>query len=71
MQPFKLAVWTLSKSKSDAGPPSESAFKAEGALAGRPYRVKEGGIVEAMMQGGLVRFENMDQFRAASEGRDG
>ena len=39
-------------------------------LAGTPYRVTEGGIVEAMMPGGLVRFNNMDQFRAASEGRD-
>ena len=46
------------------------AFKAEGVLAGIPYRVTKGGIVEAMMQGGLVRFNNMDQFRAASEGRD-
>jgi len=46
------------------------AFEAEGVLAGIPYRVTQGGVVEAMMPGGLVRFNNMDQFRAASEGRD-
>ena len=39
-------------------------------FAAGAYRVTEGGIVEAMMPGGLVRFNNMDQFRAASEGRD-
>lgn len=78
---FVALVWALSKSKSGAAAPplesasktaprSESVFKAEGVLRGIPYRVEEGGTVEAMMQGGLVRFANMDQFRAASEGRD-
>jgi hypothetical protein len=48
----------------------EGPFEADGVLAGIPYRVREGGIIEAMMHGGLVRFKNLEQFRAASEGRD-
>ncbi len=48
----------------------ETAFKPQGVLKGFPYRVGAGGGVEAMLQGGLVRFANMDQFRAAAEGRD-
>jgi hypothetical protein len=45
-------------------------FEPQGVLAGTPYRVGEDGTVVAMLQGVLVRFKNMDQFRAAIEGKD-
>lgn len=39
-------------------------------MAGTPYRLLPYGAVEAMTKGGLVRFQNIDQFRAAAEGSD-
>lgn len=49
---------------------SGRSFEAEGVLRGFPYRVRENGSIEAMMMGGLVRFQDMEQFLAAAEGRD-
>jgi hypothetical protein len=46
------------------------SFEPGGILKGVPYRQRENGSVEAMMTGGLVRFRDMEQFRAATEGRD-
>ena len=48
----------------------QPAFKPEGVLKGLPYRLLEDGTVDAMMTGGLVHFRDMEQFRAAAEGRD-
>jgi hypothetical protein len=48
----------------------QAAFKPEGVLKGFPYRLLENGTVDAMMTGGLVHFRDMEQFRAAAEGRD-
>ena len=45
-------------------------FKPDGVLKGFPYRLLEDGTVDAMMTGGLVRFRDMEQLRAAAEGRD-
>jgi ribosomal protein S27E len=49
---------------------SDRSFEAEAVLRGFPYRVRENGSIEAMMAGGLVHFRDMEQFRAAAEGRD-
>ena len=49
---------------------SQPAFSPEGVIKGFPYRLLEDGTVDAMMTGGLVRFRDMEQFRAAAEGRD-
>jgi hypothetical protein len=49
---------------------SQPVFKPEGVLKGLPYRRPEDGTVDAMMTGGLARFRDMEQFRAAAEGRD-
>jgi hypothetical protein len=71
-------VWALTKDQ-DAVPSNVLArlttepdrpFETEAVLRGFPYRVRENGTVEAMMTGGLVQFRDMEQFRAAAEGRD-
>ena len=49
---------------------SQPVFKPDAVLKGFPYRLLEDGTVDAMMTGGLVRFRDMEQFRAAAEGRD-
>jgi hypothetical protein len=49
---------------------ANTPFTMEGAVAGIPYRRLAGGVVEAMMSGGTVRFNNMEQFQAVAEGRD-
>lgn len=48
---------------------TDTVFEPDAVLAGIPYRITQSGI-EAMTKGGLVRFHNMDQFRAVAEGRD-
>jgi Superinfection immunity protein len=71
-------VWALTKDQ-DAVPSNflarlttepDRPFETEAVLRGFPYRVRENGTVEAMMTGGLVHFRDMEQFRAAAEGRD-
>jgi hypothetical protein len=39
-------------------------FRPDGMIENTPYRVLRKGEVEAMMQGGLVRFRNLDQLRS-------
>src|SRR5262249_23584073 len=60
--------------RADLGPPlpptqSSGPFQPDGVYAGIPYKVLEAGVVDAMMQGGLVRFRSMDQFVAAATGK--
>lgn len=47
-----------------------SPFEAEGVYGGTPYRVLAGGVIEAMMPGGLVRFRNIEHFMAVTGGGD-
>jgi hypothetical protein len=61
---FILALPKLTKER----PPE--AFQPDAVIAGTPYRLMPGGDVEAMTKGGLVRFQSVDQFRAAAQGLD-
>jgi hypothetical protein len=48
---------------------SDEPFVSDGVYVGVPYRVLGSGEVEARMQGGLIRFQNMDHFTAAVDGK--
>ena len=48
-----------------------TAFESDGVYAGIPYRVRPDASIEAIMLGGLIKFENMDQFLAAAAERSG
>ena len=65
-----LALPRVERATKTALSQPQPAFKPEGVLKGFPYRLLEDGTVDAMMTGGLVHFRDMEQFRAAAEGRD-
>ena len=44
------------------------AFEPDGVYLGIPFKVRDGGEVEAMMVGGLVVFRDFDQFIASAKG---
>lgn len=46
--------------------PSASIFEPEGVIGAIPYKVADGGAVDAMMPGGMVRFKNFDDFMTAA-----
>ena len=48
----------------------EGPFEADGVFKGVPYKIREKGMVEAMMPSGMVRFRSIEHFQAAAEGRD-
>lgn len=48
--------------------PAAGTFPADGVYSGHPYRVLDGGAVEAVMPTGIVRFKSMDHFVAAATG---
>jgi hypothetical protein len=52
------------------GQQPDHSFNTEAVLKGLPYRLQRDGTIQAMMAGGLVHFRDMEQFRAAAEGRD-
>jgi hypothetical protein len=43
-----------------------TTFESDGVYAGIPYRVHPDASIEAIMLGGLIKFNNMDQFLAAA-----
>ena len=47
---------------------TQAVFEPEGVYRGVPFKVLEGGQIDAMMTGVLVRFKSMDQFTAAVSG---
>jgi hypothetical protein len=47
---------------------AEAVFEPDGVYAGVPYKVEDGGTINAMMAGGRVRFREMNQFIAAVTG---
>jgi hypothetical protein len=47
----------------------QQVFEPDGVYAGIPYKTLPTGRVEAMLHGGLVRFRSMEQFTAATSGR--
>ncbi len=66
-----LLVLALPRVGPIAAPPQpDHSFEPEAVLKGFPYRLRESGTIDAMMTGGLVHFRDMEQFRAAAEGRD-
>jgi hypothetical protein len=65
-----LLVLALPRLNVSAPIKAETVFEADAVIAGIPYRIIRGGMIEAMTKNGLVRFRNMDQFRASAEGRD-
>src|SRR5262249_4621818 len=42
----------------------EGVFRPDGIIENTPYRVLTNGEVEAMMQGGIVRFQSLDHLRS-------
>ena len=49
----------------DDGP---SAFEPEGVYLGIPFKVRDGGEIEAMLADGPVVFRDFDQFIASAKG---
>jgi len=41
------------------------AFEPDGVYGGIPYRVADDGSIEAIMQGSLIRFRDVDRFTGA------
>ena len=41
------------------------AFEPDGVFGGIPYRVADDGSIEAIMQGSLIRFRDIDRFTGA------
>jgi hypothetical protein len=52
------------------GASADQSFKPAAVLKGSPYRLRKDGTIDAMMPGGLVHFRDVEQFRAAVDGRD-
>ena len=48
-----------------------TTFESDGVYAGIPYRVHADASIEAIMLGGLIKFNNMDQFLAAAAEKSG
>src|SRR5262249_26312322 len=48
---------------------TEGPFLPDGVLGGIPYRVLPGGLIDAVMSGGIVRFRDMEQLLAAINGK--
>jgi hypothetical protein len=63
-------VMIASQSANTKKLPVPDAFEPESVYAGLPYRVIEGGAIDALMSGTRVRFKTIDQFKAAAEGRN-
>lgn len=49
----------------------DDAFHPDGVYAGIPYKVGEKGTIDAVMQGRVVRFSNLDRFMSAVGKADG
>ena len=54
----------IKKLKTEAQEQDRSIFRPEGMVGDIPYRALPNGEIEALIQGGVVRFQNLDHLRS-------
>lgn len=64
--PKRLIFGTTTTSSPGPAARHDGPFIPDGVYSGIPYRVLPGGLVDAAMPSGMVRFRSMDQLLAAT-----